>query len=64
MANYLCRYCDHFNRFEEVSNLKYHLRSTHFYYMYCISESLLEHLTKYCSMNVSEKNISKLFKFY
>ncbi len=78
MANYLCRLCDHFNRFEEKSDLMNHIRSTHLDInnLVChldncnelyMSENFLEHLAIHCAMNwtdVSQNNISKLFQFY
>ncbi len=56
MANYLCRLCDDFNIFEEESDLKNHIRSTHLY-MFRMSDNFLEYLAKYCaiiSTNVSQ----------
>ncbi len=58
MVNFLCRLCEHFNRFEEKSDLKDHIRRTHLY-MLCMSDNFLEHLAMYCTMNsanVSQKN--------
>ncbi len=56
MAINLCPLCNYFNGFEEKSDLKNHIRSTHLY-MSCMSDNFVEHLTEYC---VSEKS----FKFY
>jgi hypothetical protein len=79
MANYLYRLCDPFNRFEEKSDLKNHIRSMHsdISDMVChldncneyfsTSDNFLEHLAIHCAMNwtdVSQTNISKLFQFY
>ncbi len=59
MAINLCPLCHHLNGFEEESNLKNHIRSTHLY-MFRMSDNFLEHLTKCC---VSEKIYQNYLNF-
>ncbi len=78
MYNYLCRLCDHFNRFEGKSDLKNHVRSLHLDIndMVCqldncdeyfsMIDNFLEHLAIHCAMNwtdVSQKIYQNYFNF-